>query len=153
MIGLPLEPGQVVYNRRKTSGSNHSLTHITVPLLFDGPGSFPRSLPAESDCPQTEPPPASSDGRFPSPARLETLGLGHPQTSVRLPPPVGGLLGHPDLLAHLDDRLPLGLGHLRLSQLDDDLLGRKPLPGQPSPPATIQQYSFINWTPWKEAGQ
>ena len=56
-------------------------------------------------------------------------------TALLLPPPVVGLLGHPDLFAHLNHGLSLGQSHLRLTQLDEDLLGRKSLPCHPLPPS------------------
>ena len=67
--------------------------------------------------------------------------------------PVVGLVGQADLLAHLAHRLPLGQGRFCLTQLDEDLIGRKPLRGDPRPSPRILKYSLMNRFPLKGAGQ
>jgi len=57
---------------------------------------------------------------------LEPPGLVSPQAAVLLTPAVIGLLGDPEPADDLGAHLPFGQGHLRLTQLVDDLLYRMP---------------------------
>ncbi|UCF69662.1 MAG: hypothetical protein JSV80_08205 [Acidobacteriota bacterium] len=52
----------------------------------------------------------------------QALGLDDRQPAILLPAAVARLLRHAQRLANLRERLPLGLQHLGLSQLRDDLL-------------------------------